>query len=127
MSSFLRRQQLPFSAFWKLYLEAHRKPATRRCHYVATLIGLATSLIAALVDELLVAAGGIACAVALAIGSHRLIERNRPLIAVNPFYGAIADLRMCWLALTGGLHQEYVRLGLTPISPDQRVAKQPTV
>jgi hypothetical protein len=34
------------------------------------------------------------------------------LIRVNVLYGAIADLRMCWLALTGRLKDEYRRLGL---------------
>jgi hypothetical protein len=125
MSTHRRRQRLTFGEFWKLYLDAHRRPATRLCHYLATIIGIIATIISALFDELLVLAGGISCAVALAVGSHHLIERNKPLIAVNPFYGALADLRMCWLALTGGLQREYVRLGLeTAPEPAGDLAKQ---
>jgi hypothetical protein len=128
MSTHRRRQRLPFSEFWKLYLDAHRKPATRVCHYLATIIGIVTSIASALFDELLIVAGGLSCAIALAIGSHHLIEGNKPLIAVNPFYGALADLRMCWLALTGGLQREYVRLGLVSApQPAGNLAKQTTV
>ncbi|MGH6891087.1 MAG: hypothetical protein ACREEP_02395, partial [Dongiaceae bacterium] len=48
-----------------------------------------------------------------------------PLIRVNPFYGAISDLRMCWLALTGRLWSEYARLGLGQPVPKGRRAKVP--
>lgn len=128
---------MPFKDFWRLYLDAHRQPGTRACHYVATLLGLTASVAAALVGNVFVAAGGIACGVALAVGSHRVIEHNKPLIRVNPFYGAIADVRMCWLAITGGLQREYLRLGLAPVNqaadqapqarPSETLAKQPTL
>ncbi|MDY0884200.1 DUF962 domain-containing protein [Dongia soli] len=119
---------MQFSEFWRLYLDAHRKPATRLCHYLATTIGIVTSIVSALFDELLVLAGGMSCAIALAIGSHRLIEGNKPLIAINPFYGALADVRMCWLALTGGLQREYLRLGLVSVpQATNSLAKQTTV
>jgi hypothetical protein len=39
------------------------------------------------------------------------------LIKVNAFYGALADLRMCWLAMTGGIGAEYARLGLGAAAP----------
>lgn len=107
---------MPFSQFWLIYLDAHRQPATRSCHYAATIFGMATSLLAALESEILIMVGGIAGAVCMAISSHRVIERNKPLIGVNPFYGAVADIRMCWLALRGDLAAEYDRLGLTPLS-----------
>jgi hypothetical protein len=121
--------RMPFRDFWRLYLDAHRRPGTRACHYVATLLGMAASVAAALTGNIFVAAGGIACAVALAVGSHRVIEHNKPLIAVNPFYGAVADVKMCWLALTGGLQREYVRLGLAPAEAPtaKRFVKQTTV
>jgi hypothetical protein len=107
---------MPFSQFWPIYLDAHRQPATRCCHYAATIFGMATSLLAALESEILIMVGGIAGAVCMAISSHRVIERNKPLIGVNPFYGAVADIKMCWLALRGGLAAEYDRLGLAPLS-----------
>ena len=33
-----------FQEFWPIYLQAHRKPATRFCHYVATVIGVGFAL-----------------------------------------------------------------------------------
>jgi hypothetical protein len=66
-------------------------------------------------------AGGIGLGVVMAVSSHHLIEHNRPLIRVNPFYGAISDLRMCWLALTGRLNAEYARLGLGRAGPKERI------
>ena len=53
--------------------------------------------------------------VVMAVSSHRFIEHNRPLIRVNALWGAFSDLRMLWMALTGGLPAEYRRLGLAPI------------
>jgi hypothetical protein len=45
----------------------------------------------------------------IALASHRLGDRSTSLVLVNPIWGAIADFRMCWLALTGGLSAELTR------------------
>src|SRR5690349_8392113 len=112
MSTDQRRSKVAYADFWRLYLDAHRRPATRGMHYAATLVGAASALASGLLDEVLLAPLGILVAVGLAVGSHRFIEHNRPLIRINPFYGALCDLRMMWLAMTGGLPREYARLGL---------------
>jgi hypothetical protein len=109
--------QITYAEFWRLYLDAHRKPATRAMHYAATLVGIVGTLAAVLVGEPLLCPAGIGAGVCMAVGSHRFIERNRPLIRVNAFYGARCDLRMMWLGLTGRLPAEYRRLGLNPIVP----------
>jgi hypothetical protein len=106
--------EISYSEFWRRYLDAHRKPATRAMHYAATLVGAAGTLAAVLLREPLLAPLGILLGVVMAVGSHRFIERNRPLIRVNAFYGAASDLRMLWLAATGRLAAEYRRLGLVP-------------
>jgi hypothetical protein len=111
---------ISYPEFWRLYLEAHRSPATRGVHYVATTIGAGGTLAGVLLGEVLLAPAGILIAIAMAVGSHRFIEHNRPLIRVNPLYGAVSDLRMMWLAMTGRLPQEYARLGL-----GRAVAKKP--
>ena len=95
--------EISYSEFWRLYLDAHRRPATRGMHYAATLVGAGSTLAAAVLGEILLAPLGILIAVGMAVGSHRFIEHNRPLIRINPFYGALCDLRMMWLAMTGGL------------------------
>jgi hypothetical protein len=106
---------MTFPEFWKLYLDAHRKPATRIIHYLATFLGAGATSAALWLGELLLCPLGIATAYALAIASHRFIEHNRPLIHVNALWGALSDLRMLWLAATGGLAAEYRRIGLAPI------------
>jgi hypothetical protein len=115
--SFLERFQtgldMPFAEFWRRYLDAHRRPATRAAHYTATMVGTASTVAAIHFGRAELMIGGIVLAYALAVGSHWLIENNQPLIRVNALFGAMADLRMCWLALTGGLAREYRRLGLT--------------
>jgi hypothetical protein len=106
------KREISYSDFWRLYLDAHRRPATRGMHYAATMVGAASTLAAALLGEVLLAPLGILVAVGMAVGSHRFIEHNSPLIRINPFFGAVCDLRMMWLAMTGGLPREYARLGL---------------
>jgi hypothetical protein len=104
--------ELTYADFWRLYLDAHRSPATRGVHYAATLLGAAGTAASVMLGELLLAPAGILVAVGMAVGSHHFIEHNRPLIRVNPLYGALSDLRMMWLAMTGRLPHEYARLGL---------------
>jgi len=106
--------KMPFTEFWRRYLDAHSKPATRVAHYLATLTGIGATLAAIQIGQIAYLIGGLMLSVGMAVGSHWLIEGNQPLIRVNVFYGALADLRMCWLALTGGIGAEYKRLGLHP-------------
>jgi hypothetical protein len=116
--------QMSFSEFWPHYLRAHQRPGTRACHYAATVLGMGSSIVAAIVGEILFAVGGIAGAYCLAIGSHWVIEHNKPLIGVNPFYGAMADVKMCWLASTGRLRREFIRVGLEQaMGPTRAMAK----
>jgi hypothetical protein len=96
---------MTFREFWPLYLEAHSRPGTRAAHYGATIIGLGSAIAAAATGMLFLLIG-IGVAYAVAIGAHVWIERNRSMIRVNPFWGALADLRMTWLAATGGLARE---------------------
>jgi hypothetical protein len=117
MTSDKRGFEISYSDFWRLYLQAHRRPATRGVHYAATMVGAASTLASAALGEVLLAPLGILVAIGMAVGSHRFIEHNRPLIRVNPLYGALCDLRMLWLGVTGGLPREYARLGLASVAP----------
>jgi hypothetical protein len=98
-----------FKEYWRLYLGAHRRPATRACHYLATVAGIGGAIVAFLLRAPLIFIATVGICYAVAIASHRLIEHNRPLILINPVWGAIADLRMTWLALTGCLRGEFAR------------------
>jgi len=99
---------MKFKEFWPEYLKAHSLPGTRSLHYFASVIGL-MSVVEAIVTRQPLLLAGIGLGYALAIGAHRFIELNRPMIRVNAFWGMVADVRMCWLALTGGLHREIDR------------------
>jgi hypothetical protein len=98
-----------FGEYWRLYLSAHRRPATRACHYFATVAGISAAVIALLLRAPLLFIATVGICYGGAIASHRFIEHNRPLILINPVWGAIADLRMAWLAVTGGLRAEFAR------------------
>src|SRR5919109_4100559 len=92
-----------FKAFWPLYLQAHSHRGTRIGHYAATAIALTTIAASIALQQLWLVALGIVLGYAIALASHRLIDGSKSLVTVNPVWGAVADFRMCWLALTGGL------------------------
>ncbi|MGH6926679.1 MAG: Mpo1-like protein [Dongiaceae bacterium] len=102
-------KMMPFAEYWPLYLHAHRQPATRALHYVATVVGLSASTVGIITLDIIILGIGIGGGYALAISAHWLFEGNRPMIAVNPVWGAAADIRMTWLAATGRLRSELDR------------------
>ena len=102
---------MTFEQFWNLYLRGHSMPGTRTIHYFATILGFLCALEAVLSQQPLFALG-IAVSYMLAIGAHWFVERNAPLIKVGPFWGMLADVKMCWLALRGELADELDRAGI---------------
>ncbi|MEZ5829906.1 MAG: DUF962 domain-containing protein [Dongiaceae bacterium] len=103
---------MTFEEFWPHYLRAHRLPGTRGLHYFATALGIMSTIEAVICRQPLVFVVGVAIGYVIAIGAHWFVERNQPLIAVNAFWGALADLRLCWLALTGQMGREMMRHGI---------------
>lgn len=102
-------KSLSFIDFWPMYLAAHRLPGTRALHYFATVVGILMTVEALWAKEPLVFILGITLSYMIAISAHWNIEHNQPLISVSMIWGALADLRMCWLALTGQLHNEFTQ------------------
>ena len=98
-----------FRDFWPLYLRAHGHRGTRVGHYAATVVALTTIAASIALQEIWLTALGIALGYAIALASHRLVDGSRSLVAVNPVWGAVADFRMCWLAMTGGLAEKIER------------------
>lgn len=84
-------------------------------HYAATAVGVMAAIEAVIAQQFWIFVAGIALAYAMAIASHWFIEHNQPLIRVNAVWGAVADLRMIWLALTGRLGDEFARYGITEL------------
>jgi hypothetical protein len=95
-----------FKDFWPLYLRAHSHRGTRIGHYAATAIALSTVAASIALQTLWLTAAGIVLGYTIALAAHRLGDGSKSLVTVNPVWGAIADFRMCWLALTGGLAAE---------------------
>src|SRR5262245_11677759 len=104
---------VPFKRFWPIYLNAHQRSATRVMHYLATVTGILAAIVAILTGMYWLFPLGIGLSYVLAVVSHWVFERNQPLILVSPHWGAVSDLRMCWLALTGRLETEAMRQGVT--------------
>ncbi len=109
---------MSFRQFWPHYLRAHRQRRTRIAHYAATILAFAAIAVAIFYRVPLIALGAIALSYAIALTSHHVFERNKSLVFVNPAWGAVADLKMCWLALTGGLAAELAMH--VPETPPQR-------
>ena len=100
---------MPFREFWVLYLRAHGRPATRAMHYLASVVGLLMTIAAVITGNVWMCVIGIGSGYVIAVLSHWIFEGNQPLILVNPLWGAVSDLRMCFLAVTGGLGAELAR------------------
>ena len=100
---------MTFREFWPQYLEAHRHPRNRAAHYLATILSFGAIAVAIVTGMLWIALAAIAASYAIAIAAHRLFEHNDSLVTVNPVWGAMANLKMCWLALTGRLSAEIER------------------
>jgi hypothetical protein len=107
---------MKFHQFWPLYLRAHSLPGTRAMHYFATAIGVMAFVEAIIAQEPWLFAAGIALAYGIAIFGHWIVEGNQPLIGVSPIWGAVSDLRMVWLAMTGRLNREYEKRGWLEIN-----------
>lgn len=100
---------MSFKEFWPLYLRAHSRPMTRAMHYLASFVGLAMTIWAVMAGNIWLCAIGIGGGYVIAVLSHWVFEGNQPLILVNPLWGAVSDVRMCLLAMTGRLKRELAR------------------
>jgi hypothetical protein len=98
-----------FRKFWPLYLRAHQHRGTRIGHYYATAIALSVVAVSIVLHTVWLAILGIVVGYGIALTSHRIGAGSRSLVFVNPVWGALADLKMCWLALRGSLSAELAR------------------
>ena len=109
-----------YQEYWIDFLRKHSKVETRICHYLATALALGPGLYGLITRNLILAAASFGGTYLLAVVSHHFIEKDRPM-AGKPGWGAYSDLRMCWLAIRGELHNERKRFGLlAPHSPEQQ-------
>ena len=92
-----------FDEFWPVYLRAHANPACRALHYVASASGLAALTLVLLTGSAWWLLAGLAVSYGLAWAGHYRIENNVPLTFTHPWWSLVADYRMFFLWLTGGL------------------------
>ena len=101
-----------FKEFWPIYLRAHQKPATRLCHYVATVVGIGCALGALILGIWWLIPMGIFFGYSIAVASHPLIEGNKALVGSHAVWAALSDLKMFVLAVSGRLRAELAKHGI---------------
>ena len=106
------RRAESYDAFWPLYLAEHRRPGTRRLHFLGTGLGLGLLAAAAVLAEWRLVPAAIVAGYAFAWIGHAFIERNRPATFTHPLWSLISDFRMFGLWLAGRLAPELRRHGL---------------
>ncbi|HAA93170.1 MAG: hypothetical protein CMM48_06120 [Rhodospirillaceae bacterium] len=95
-----------FEEFWPAYLRAHSRPATRACHYFATIIGVGCAVAALVTQIWWLVLVGIAGGYGVAVASHPVIEGNSALVRPHTVWAACSDLKMFGLWATGRLKNE---------------------
>ncbi|MEQ9134854.1 MAG: DUF962 domain-containing protein [Thalassobaculum sp.] len=103
---------MTYAEFWPRYLRQHSRPATRRVHVLGTLLGVLLLVGAIVYADWRLAAAALVVGYGAAWLSHVFVERNRPETFSHPLWSLASDLRMTWLALTGGLRAELDRHGI---------------
>ena len=92
-----------FNEFWPVYLRAHANPTCRGLHYAASASGLAALLLLVLTGNAWWLFVGLILSYGFAWVGHYKVENNVPLTFTHPWWSLIADYRMFFLWLTGGL------------------------
>ena len=101
-----------FKEFWPIYLRAHQKPATRFCHYLATVVGIGCALGSVIFGVWWLVPLGIFLGYSIAVASHPIIEGNKALVGSHAVWAALSDLKMFVLAASGKLQAELVKHGI---------------
>jgi hypothetical protein len=102
-----------FQEFWPYYLGEHRKAVCRAWHYFGTTASLLTLLTVAVTQQwhwiwlIFIAGYGPAWV------GHFVFEKNKPATFQYPLWSLIADYKMFFLAIRGGLSDELKRYNLT--------------
>lgn len=87
-----------FEEFWPYYLEQHKKPLTKKMHFLATSVALFCLTLGVLFLDPRVAIAGAVFAYGVAWISHFFVEKNKPATFKFPLWSLRADLRL-WAEL----------------------------
>jgi hypothetical protein len=108
---------LTYREFWPFYVSQHRKPVTRRLHFIGTTAVILCVVGAILLREPLLLVVGLVAAYGPAWIGHFFIERNRPATFRNPFLSIVGDFHMYGLMWAGRMNEEVRRVAAAR-SPD---------
>lgn len=106
--------KLTLAEFWPYYLAEHSRAATRRLHFLATLIWLGLAVAAVATRSWWLLALVPVAAYGLAWFSHFFLERNRPATFKHPLLSLLADHKMAFYMVTGKMKGELERLRISP-------------
>jgi hypothetical protein len=90
-----------YRAFWPFYVRQHRRPATRRLHFIGTSGALALVALAAALPQPWLYPAALVCGYFFAWTGHVFVEKNRPATFTYPLFSLIGDFHMyalMWLA-----------------------------
>lgn len=96
-----------FNDFWPYYLSEHRLPSNRFLHYIGTFLSLALLVYATVSQQWLLIFGCFLVGYGFAWLGHFIIEKNKPATFQYPLWSFMADYKMCYMALTGALKNEW--------------------
>jgi hypothetical protein len=98
-----------FADFWPVYLRAHSDPRCRALHYAASVTGLVALAALVATGDWRWLLGGIVASYAFAWVGHFFVEKNVPLTFRYPLWSFLADYRMFFRWLSGGLSDDLAR------------------
>ncbi len=98
-----------YKEFWAYYVGEHRRPLTRRLHFVGTTGAILCVAAAIYFGNVWLLALVPVIAYGLAWAGHFWVEKNAPATFQYPLWSLIADLHMYALMVTGRMDDEVRR------------------
>lgn len=96
-----------FKEFWPYYLSEHRLPSNRLLHYIGTFLSLLVLVYVLVTQTWWLLVFCLLLGYGFAWFGHFVFEKNKPATFKHPFWSLIADYKMCYMALTGRLKDEW--------------------
>ncbi|HET6605679.1 MAG TPA: DUF962 domain-containing protein [Rhodopila sp.] len=103
---------MTYGEFWKIYLQAHKKPGTRALHFAGSFAAIVLALCAIITLDWRFLIAAAVVGYAFAWTGHFAIERNRPATFGHPFWSFFSDFRMLGLWCAGRLESHLSDAGL---------------